>query len=214
MHFIFSYVVLTPTLFCISVEREPERPRQSLSELLLSRLSLVDSRHIRQSIDVRHDYQDIYGDPRFLHADGETSYGTSGTNNFDTVDEKVDLMIKEGKAFITVIVTAERITPVDVEFNVWRKNQAIVTRTIEVDLLATEHRRRLYYKVMDTTGRSTSSSFRSGSHETVLDGQETLDLFTRILGAADGEGDTEDITVTTRGGRTTRPFTSGLDFLY
>ena len=47
-------------------------------------------------------------------------------------------------------VIAERIIPVDYEFNVWRKSQAIVTRQIEVDLLANEQRRRLYHNLMDT----------------------------------------------------------------
>ncbi|WAQ97994.1 hypothetical protein MAR_022367 [Mya arenaria] len=197
------------------IEREPEQPRQSLTELLLSRLSRVDRKHIRQTIDVKHDHQDIYGDPRFMHADGETSYGTAGTSNFDTVGEKVDLILKGGKAFITVIVTAERVTPVDIEFNVWRKNQAIVTRVIEVDLLATEQRRRLYYKVMESpTGRSHGAYSSTGQHETVLDSYETLELFTKILGAADGEGDTETTEVKTRYGRTTRPLAPDVDLLY
>ncbi|XP_052278050.1 uncharacterized protein LOC127876687 [Dreissena polymorpha] len=201
-----------------TVKREPERPRQSISELLLDRLSLIDSRHIRQTIDVKHDHEDIYGDPRFLHADGEASYGGSSTSNFDTVGEKVDLLLKDGKAYITVKVTAERVTPVDLEFNVWRKNQAIVTRTIEVDLLATEERRRLYYKVMESHGGggsgSSRGSYRANAHETVLDGPETLALFTRILGAAEGEGDKEDIEVRTRLGNTRWPNSAGADMMY
>ena len=199
--------------FVFSVKRE-ERPKQSLSELLLQRLSTIDAKDIRQHIDVKHHSEDIYGDPSFLHADG-SQVRQPGTNNFDSVGEKVDLLLKEGKAFITVKVTAERITPVDLEFNVWRKNQAIVTRVIEVDLLATEQRRRLYYEVMEEPASSRSaSSYRVGPNETVLDSQQTLDLFTRILGAADGEGDKEDITVKTRQMKTTRPFSSGMDLLY
>lgn len=186
-----------------------------MSELLLSRLSTIEAKDIRQHIDVKHHAEDIYGDPSFLHADGSL-VRQPGTNNFDTVGEKVDLLLKEGKAFITVTVTAERITPVDLEFNVWRKNQAIVTRVIEVDLLATEQRRRLYYQVMEEPGSKSrgSSDYRVGPNETVLDSQQTLELFTRILGAADGEGDKEDITVKTRQSKTTRPFSSGMDLLY
>ncbi|XP_045205754.2 uncharacterized protein PF3D7_1120600-like [Mercenaria mercenaria] len=197
-----------------TVKREPEKPRQSLYELLMSRLSTIDSKHIRQTIDVKHDHEDIYGDPRFLQADGEYLRNIAGTNNFETVGEKVDLMLKEGKAFITVKVTAERITPIDLEFNVWRKNQAIVTRTIEVDLLATERRRQLYYKVMEEPATGSRGGYRAGPNETVLDSKETLELFTKILGAADGEGDTEDIEVKTRLGKTTNPFSSGMDLLY
>lgn len=180
----------------------------------MSRLSTIDAKDIRQKIDVKHNAEDIYGDPRFLQADGEYLRNVAGTNNFETVGEKVDLLLKEGKAYITVKVTAERITPVDLEFNVWRKNQAIVTRTIEVDLLATEQRRRLYYKVMEEPAGGTRGGYKAGPNETVLDSQETLELFTKILGAADGEGDTEDIEVRTRSGKTTRPFSSGMDLLY
>ena len=181
----------------------------------MTRLSTIEAKDIKQHFDVKHHSEDIYGDPRFLHADG-SQVRQPGTNNFDSVGEKVDLVLKEGKAFITVTVTAERITPVDLEFNVWRKNQAIVTRVIEVDLLATEHRRRLYYEVMEEPGYKSrgGSSYRAGPNETVLDSQQTLELFTRILGAADGEGDKEDITVKTRQMKTTAPFSSGMDLLY
>lgn len=182
--------------------------------MLLSRLVNVDSRHITQKIDVKHNSEDIYGDPRLLNADGGHAYGPFGTSNFDTVGEKVDLMMKEGKAFILVTVTAERITPVDIEFNVWRKNRAIVTRTIQVDLLATEHRRRLYYKVMQEADGSRSSYKSGSSHETVLDSEKTLELFTRILDASEGEGDTEDVEVKTSCGRTKLPFSKGVDLLY
>ncbi|KAL4229947.1 hypothetical protein ACF0H5_010338 [Mactra antiquata] len=191
------------------VRKEPEK-KISLYELLMSRLSAIDTTHIKQNIDVKHHSEEIYGDPSLLQADGQYSHNVQRTNDFDTVGEKVDLMIKGGKAFITVKVTAERITPVDIEFNVWRKNQAIVTRTIEVDLLATEKRRRLYYKVMETPG-GRHSDYSGGPNETVLDSEQTLDLFTKILGAADGEGDYEDIEVRTRAGRTSRP---DMDLLY
>ena len=180
----------------------------------MSRLSTIDKQHIKQTIDVKHDHEDIFGDPRFMQADGEYVQNVSGTNDFDTVGEKVDLLLKEGKAYITVKVTAERITPIDLEFNVWRKNQATVTRTIEVDLLATEKRRRLYYKVMEEPARGSRSEYRVGPNETILDSKETLELFTKILGAADGEGDTEDIEVKTRSGKTTMPFSTGMDLLY
>lgn len=181
--------------------------------MLLSRLVNVDSRHISQKIDVKHNAEDIYGDPRLLHADGSHAYDAFGTSKFDTVGEKVDLLIKEGKAFIVVTVTAERITPVDTDFNVWRKNRAIVTRTIEVDLLATEHRRRLYYRVMQEADGS-HSSYSAGSNETVLDSQKTLELFTKILDASEGEGDREDVEVKTSCGRTKLPYHSGMDLLY
>jgi hypothetical protein len=58
-----------------------------------------------------------------------------------------------GKAFVIIKVVAERIVPIDYEFNVWRKSQAIVTRNIQIDLKTNEERRRLYDHVMQTGGR-------------------------------------------------------------
>lgn len=200
--------------FFFSVKRQP-RPKKNLSELLLSKLATIDSKDIRQHIDVKHHHEDIYGDLNLVHADGSRA-GQFGTSNFDSVAENVDLMLKNGKAFITVTVTAERITPIDIEFNVWRKNQAIVTRVIEIDLFANEQRRRLYETVME---RAQTQETGNGGYtyvnprETVLSSEETLDLFTEIMDAADGEGDKEDITVR-KSQRKTRVPGNNLDFLY
>lgn len=199
---------------CKEVKRQP-RPKKNLSELLLSKLATIDSKDIRQHIDVKHHHEDIYGDLNLVHADGSRA-GQFGTSNFDSVAENVDLMLKNGKAFITVTVTAERITPIDIEFNVWRKNQAIVTRVIEIDLFANEQRRRLYETVME---RAQTQETGNGGYtyvnprETVLSSEETLDLFTEIMDAADGEGDKEDITVR-KSQRKTRVPGNNLDFLY
>ncbi|KAK3599210.1 hypothetical protein CHS0354_012816 [Potamilus streckersoni] len=196
------------------VTREPEKPKQSLSQLLLSKLSTIESKDIRQTIDVKHHHEDIYGDPRLEHADG-SSYGgkLDATKNFDTVGEKVDLMLKGGKAYITVKVTAERIVPIDLEFNVWRKNQAIVTRVTEIDLLATEQRRRVYHQVMGSSdGGHTEAHYRE-ANETVLSGKQTLDLFSQILNATDGQGDKEDFTVQTKQTKTSHPVMN-MDLLY
>lgn len=125
-------------------------------------------------------------------------------------------MLKNGKAFITVTVTAERITPIDIEFNVWRKNQAIVTRVIEIDLFANEQRRRLYETVMERahTQRTGNGGYTYvNPRETVLSSDETLDLFTEIMDTADGEGDQEDITVR-KSQKKTRIPGNNLDFLY
>lgn len=180
-------------------------------------MSTIDAKDIRQHIDVKHHNEDIYGDIRFQHVDGSQT-GSGSTSDFDSVGENIDLVMKDGKAFITVTVTAERYTPIDFEFNVWRKSQAIVTRVIEIDFLANEQRRRLYYHVMEKAG--TEEEHSHAGHrivgrpvETVLSSKETLDLFSEIMDAADGEGDHEDITVKTRQHRTTLP-PSHQDFLY
>ena len=68
----------------------------------------------------------------------------------DTVEEHVDLGINEnGVAAIAVKVTAERILPVDVDNNLWRKSSVTVTRTIEIDLMRCEETRRLYERILD-----------------------------------------------------------------
>ena len=186
----------------------------------MSRIASIDSKDIRQHIDVKHHNEEIYGDVNLIHADG--SRGRSGgTSNFDSVDENVDLVMKNGKAFITIKVTAERISPIDLEFNVWRKSQAIVTRVIEIDFSATEQRRMLYENVMHSAGAPEAEYERLGTRgrhghkarETVLSSQETLDLFSKIMDAAEGEGDTEDITVKSSKRKTFIP-RNNMDFLY
>ncbi|KAI8798781.1 serine-rich adhesin for platelets [Biomphalaria glabrata] len=139
---------------CVSVELSPKPKRkQNISALLLSKLANIDSKDIRQTIDVEHHNEEIFGDIDFIHADGQRS-GSRNTANFDSVNEKVELTLTQGKAFVIIKVIAERIVPTDYEFNVWRKSQAIVTRQIEIDLLANEQRRRLYQHVMDRAGHS------------------------------------------------------------
>ncbi|OWF54935.1 uncharacterized protein LOC110466291 [Mizuhopecten yessoensis] len=195
---------------------QPQAGRQTLtSQLLMSKLSNIDVKDIRQHIDVQHHNEDIYGDARFMHADG--SLAQAGANNFDSVNENIDLVMRGGKAYITITVTAERYTPIDKEFNVWRKSQAVVTRVIEIDFLANEQRRRLYMSVMERAGECEGEADRSaygggfGGQERVLSTKETLDLFSEIMDATEGEGDHEDITVKTKQHRTTLP---PHDFLY
>ncbi|XP_033743345.1 uncharacterized protein LOC117329492 [Pecten maximus] len=193
---------------------QPPAGRQHLtSQLLLSKLSNIDVKDIRQHIDVQHHNEDIYGDARFMHADGSSTQ--EGANNFDSVNENIDLVMRGGKAYITITVTAERYTPIDKEFNVWRKSQAVVTRVIEIDFLANEQRRRLYMSVMERAGECEGEADRNGcssrGQERVLSTKETLDLFSEIMDATEGEGDLEDITVKTKQHRTTLP---PHDFLY
>lgn len=172
-----------------ALKSAPNKKKQNLSQMLLSKLAQIDSKDITQHIDVQHNNEEIYGDIKFIHADGSKTEAMD-TTNFDSVSEHIDLMLKEGKALITIKVTAERIIPIDFEFNVWRKSQAIVTRNIEIDLKANDQRRRLYEHVMETTPRrmigsgSGSSSYRQ-SDEAVLSSKDTLKLFTRLLSVAD-----------------------------
>ena len=74
----------------------------------------------------------------------------AGQIDMDTVEEHVDLGINEnGIAAIAVKVTAERILPVDVDKNLWRKSSVTVTRTIEIDLMRCDETRQLYEKILE-----------------------------------------------------------------
>ncbi|XP_052089494.1 putative uncharacterized protein DDB_G0282133 [Mytilus californianus] len=191
--------------------RRAPRSKQNLTNLLLARLSTMDAKDIRQSLDVKHHHEDIYGDPPLQQADG-TSSKLITTSNYDTVTENVDLEMRDGKAIITVIVTAERLTPIDYEFHVWRKNQAIVTRVVEIDFYADEQRRVLYDRVMDRVDDEGYANNKRYSHytrrkpmEVTLSSQDTLDLFNELMEATGGEGDKEDITVKTKRNKTLLP---------
>ena len=196
--------------YCIfSVKRDAQSRTNNFSKLLLSRLSNFDAKDIRQNIDVKHKNEEIYGDPRF-----ESNKGDTSTGNFDSVKEDIDLVMQEGKAFITITATAERFTPVDLEFNIWRKSQAIVTRVIEIDFQANEQRRMMYETVMSKAGGTDDIDGKGrgqGRGEKVLTSQETLDVFSELMGATGGQGDHEDITVKTSARKTAM---LPQDFLY
>ncbi|KAL8605336.1 hypothetical protein ACOMHN_031275 [Nucella lapillus] len=182
----------------VDLSPKPRR-KQNLSTMLLSKLASIDSQDLRQTIDVQHHHEELYGHVQLVHADGSRAR-SEHTSNFDSVKENVELEVKDGKALVVIKVIAERIVPIDLEFNVWRKSQAIVTRNIEIDLRATDQRRRLYQRVMETGGRlpgdvegegeegATVRSARSGGRgeeERQLTSLETLRLFSQILEVAD-----------------------------
>ncbi|KAH9499831.1 hypothetical protein Btru_076736 [Bulinus truncatus] len=223
---IIVYQVVGVLLKCIylnfDLSPKPKR-KQNLSALLLSKLASIDSKDIRQTIDVEHHNEEIFGDIDFIHADGQRS-GSRNTANFDSVNEKVELTLTQGKAFVIIKVIAERIVPTDYEFNVWRKSQAIVTRQIEIDLLANEQRRRLYQHVMESAGHAgyLESGSRSRSQdeypslstqERQLSSMETLKLFSQILDVTDGQGDKEHTDVRTKQSMGQLP-ESSVDLLY
>ena len=116
--------------------------------------------------------------------------------------------------------------PIDLEFNVWRKSQAIVTRNIQIDLCTNDHRRRLYEHAMETGGRMPGAldSNQAGAEasERELSSLETLRLFSQILDISDGirRGDVVDREMRTQQemGRIVGPPSSGsggpMDMLY
>ncbi|KAK6172901.1 hypothetical protein SNE40_016470 [Patella caerulea] len=197
--------------------------KQNLSQLLLSKLEKIDSKDIRQNIDVKHTNEEIFGDIEFINADGTPS-SSNDTKNFDSVSENVDLTLRDGKAIVIITVNAERIVPIDYEFNVWRKSAAIVTRQIEIDLFANDQRRRLYQHVMETSGPvgaiedgfSYRRNSRTGENEKVLNSMQTLKLFTEILDVAEGEGEYDEMSVETKQlqGQGQLPASEEIDFMY
>ena len=169
--------------------------KQYLSTVLLSRLSNIDSKDFRQTLMVKHHHEDVFGDVLLMNANGGKA-NSARTTNCDSVNENVELILKGGKAFVIIQVVAERIVPIGMESNAWRKSQAIVTRNIEIDLLANEQRRRLYNHMMKTNGRFSGTStseqhlqtnkFVKGNDiERHLTSMETLQIFSEILETAD-----------------------------
>ena len=149
--------------------------------------------------------------------------GSANTNNFDAVNENVGLTLRDGKAFVTIKVVAERIVPIDYEFNVWRKSSAIVTRQIEIDLLANEQRRRLYHHVMENAGPQGAIAGSFGpeipprfreDQEKTLSCLETLKLFSQILNVAEGQTDNDEAEFYTRQEQGRLPSASAFDILY
>ncbi|GFN81667.1 hypothetical protein PoB_000817300 [Plakobranchus ocellatus] len=66
-------------------------------------IASVDSKDIRQTIDVEHHNEEIYGDIDFIHADGART-SSKNTSNFDSVNENVELTLTQGKAYVIIKV--------------------------------------------------------------------------------------------------------------
>lgn len=93
----------------------------------------------------------------------------------DTIEEHVDLGINEnGIAAIAVKVTAERILPVDVDNNLWRRSSVTVTRTIEIDLMRCEETRLLYEKILKGEIWRCSYCLRQESVDWYVEGPERM----------------------------------------
>uniref|UniRef100_A0A0L8HVJ8 Uncharacterized protein n=3 Tax=Octopus bimaculoides TaxID=37653 RepID=A0A0L8HVJ8_OCTBM len=183
--------------------KKDSQSKQKLTKTLLTRLSNIDSKDIKQNINVEHKHEEIHGDIDFIHADG-SRITSNFTDNFDSIAENVELWVQSGKAVIMIKVIAERIIPIDYEFNVWRKSSAIVTRQIELDLQANEQRQRLYAHVMKKHGKYGSGYQLKGSYEDdtyiqdrekVLNSRDTFKLFNQLLDVAEDskeDGDQEE----------------------
>lgn len=75
------------------------------------------------------------------HPDYEDS---SPLDDYDKVDEKVELELKDEGAVLIAKVRSEKITPILGTKDMWKRSSVIVTRRIQVNLSSTPHRRQLY----------------------------------------------------------------------
>jgi len=97
---------------------------------------------VRQTVDVQRDQEEIIGSVRNQASADPPPSPTSV--NVDAVSEKVDVRLEDGLARITVCVRCERVVPIRGSDDMFKKSAVVVTRVIEIDMLATAERRRLY----------------------------------------------------------------------
>ena len=135
---------------------------------------------IKQTINVEREEEEIIGP---LPADGAEN--PEGMLNFDTVSEKVDLGVEDGYAKLTVKVRCERIVPIRGVEDMFKKSSVIVTRLIQIDLQATEERRRLHDRIMRGGQKGMSSG--EGGRMPKLSTKETFKLYKTFMGLAEAD---------------------------
>lgn len=142
---------------------------------------------MKQTINVEREEEEILGPLPITHADGEES-ATEGLLNFDTVSEKVELGIVEGRAQLTVKVRCERVVPIRGVDDMFKKSSVIVTRLIEIDLEATAERRQLLENIMAGSSRKTLNESRSQvRNSNRLGTQDTFQLYKTFMAMAEHE---------------------------
>ena len=149
---------------------------------------------VKQTINVEREEEEIIGPMPLNHADGSDT-GPDGLLNFDTVSEKVDLGVKDGKAQLAVKVRCERIVPIKGDSDIFKKSSVIVTRLIQIDLEATEETRSLYQHIMMNGNQGMIEAGPSGGGrrrtqsggEKRLSTKETFNLYKTFMGMAEHE---------------------------
>ena len=146
---------------------------------------------VKQTINVEREEEEIIGPMPLNHADGSDT-GPDGLLNFDTVSEKVDLGVKDGKAQLAVKVRCERIVPIKGVEDIFKKSSVIVTRLIQIDLDATDETRSLYEHIMRNNNQgmieaapSGGSGKRRNKVEKRLSTKETFNLYKTFMGMAE-----------------------------
>ena len=102
---------------------------------------------VKQTNNVEREEEEILGPLPLNDAEGDMS-DPEGLLNFDTISEKVDLGVLDGKAQLAVKVRCERVVPIRGVEDMFKKSSVIVTRLIQIDMEATEERQRLYSRIM------------------------------------------------------------------
>jgi len=173
------------------VPGQSKMSREQRTQYEISRL-LKDAPQgsIKQTINVEREEEDIIGPLPVRHADGSGGK-PEDMLNFDTVSEKVDLGLKEGKAEVTVKVRCERIVPIRGVEDMFKKSSVIVTRLIEIDLFATEERRRLWENIVRRTSQSAISDGRERrryvANDAKLSTKDTFNLYKTFMGLAEAD---------------------------
>ena len=143
---------------------------------------------VKQTINVEREEEEILGPLQVNDAEGEMS-DPEGLLNFDTISEKVDLGILDGKAQLAVKVRCERVVPIRGVEDMFKKSSVIVTRLIQIDMEATEERQRLYSRIMRGSNQQmiegADSRFRSRGGVRKLDTKETFNLYKTFMGVAE-----------------------------
>lgn len=139
---------------------------------------------VKQTIHVDREEEEILGP---LTSDGQN---LEDMLNFDTISEKVDIGLLDGKAQLAVKVRCDRVVPIRGVEDMFKKSSVIVTRLIEIDLYVTEERKQLYEQVM---ARSQSPSMidnkptRGGLIQPKLSSKDTFRLYKTFMGIAEYE---------------------------
>ncbi len=178
-------------------EAKPRRSKQTkkeLTEFEITRLIRnAPPGSVKQSINVEREEEEIIGPLPLNVAEGSSEQGPDGgLLNFDTISEKVDIGIVNGKAQLAVRVRCERVVPIRGVDDMFKKSSVIVTRLIEIDLEVTEERRELLQNIMTASRRPAieagSSKLRSrrqdGRH---LSTKDTFKLYKAFMGMAEAE---------------------------
>ena len=143
---------------------------------------------VKQTINVEREEEEILGPLTVSDAEGQMS-DPEGLLNFDTISEKVDLGILDGKAQLAVKVRCERVVPIRGVEDMFKKSSVIVTRLIQIDMEATEERQRLYSRIMRGSNQQmiegADGRFRSRGGVRRLDTKDTFNLYKTFMGVAE-----------------------------